>query len=343
VKVADFDRDGDNDIFVGGRAKAFQYGMPVNSHVLRNNGKGFFENATLDVAPGLVNIGMITDASWFDYDKDGFEDLVVVGDWMPIRIFRNQKGVTLTDVTKLVGLQNTAGLWNCVEVADLDGDGDLDLVAGNEGLNTRLKASPGKPLSMYVDDFDGNGKLEQIIAVFNGDRSFPLVMRSDLVDQLPALKKKYLKHHDYANQSVEQVFGVTRLAEALRLNVNSTASIALINDHGKFQPRELPYEVQLSQIHAVSVTDFNQDKIPDLIVGGNFYWSKPEIGINDASFGSILLGKGDGTYKSMTMQESGLCVRGEIRDIQSFHIGRNTYFLATRTNDFPVLLKTNIK
>jgi enediyne biosynthesis protein E4 len=278
VKSCDFDRDGDYDLFIGVRAKPFQYGMPANGYLLRNNGKGKFDNVTQSVAPELIGIGMIADACWFDYDGDEDSDLIIVGDWMPVTLFKNEGG-TFTNVTVQAGLHNTDGFWNCIEVADIDADGDLDFVAGNHGTNTRLKASHEKPVTMYVNDFDGNGKLEQIITT--------------------------------------------------------------INSGNQFKEISLPEDAQFSPIYAISIEDYDNDQTPDILAGGNFYWSKPEVGIYDGSRGLLLKGHGDGTFTSIAMENSGICIRGEIRDIKMVKAGREQLIVVVRNNETPVILKRN--
>jgi len=340
VEAADFDRDGDLDLFVGVRSKPFLYGIPGNGYLLRNNGKGIFENVTASFAPELLELGMITDAKWFDSDGDGDQDLVVVGDWMPITWFENKNG-KLVKTTDAMGPQNTNGFWNTVEVADLDGDGDMDLVAGNLGTNTRLRASPARPVEMYVNDFDQNGKTEQIITSFKGDKAYPWVGRSELVAQLPYLKKKYLKFNAYKEQTVEDIFGKELISKSLKLQVNNTLSSVFMNMNGIFEERPLPSEAQFSPIYAIKVSDFDRDSIPDLLLGGNFHWSKPEMGIYDGSKGTLLKGKGDGTFIVINTDESGVFINGEVRDMASIAIGKEKAILFSRINDSLVVLKNN--
>src|SRR5690606_20600159 len=189
VRAADYDNDGDLDLFVGVRVQPFVYGLPVNGYILDNDGKGNFTEVTKRVAPELSEIGMITDAVWSDIDNDGDQDLLIVGEYMPVTIFVNQDG-RLSKHTDQAGLADSHGWWNRIVPADLDGDGDTDFVLGNHGLNSRFKASTDKPVRMYVNDFDQNGTIEQIICRYEGDKSYPMVLRHDLVSQIPSLKKK---------------------------------------------------------------------------------------------------------------------------------------------------------
>jgi hypothetical protein len=338
VKAADFDGDGDQDLFVGVRAKPFQYGIPVNGYLLENNGKGKFKNVTQTIAPALMQVGMITDARWFDYDRDDDLDLIIVGDWMPITLFKNENGI-FSSATGQTGLDKTNGFWNCIEVADLDLDGDLDLVAGNQGMNTRFNASYKKPVTMYVSDYDGNGKIEQIITTYKGDKAYPMHMRADLIEQIPSLKKKYLKHSSYKEQTVHDIFGEELISKSLQLKVYTTKSICLMNSGKGFLEAPLPIEAQFAPVYSISIDDYNNDKTPDILIGGNFYWSKPEVGIYDGSAGLLLRGEGKGVFSTTTMDVSGICVRGEIRDIKNISVGKERLVIIARTNDKPVILK----
>ncbi|RMF22192.1 MAG: VCBS repeat-containing protein, partial [Bacteroidetes bacterium] len=240
VEAADYDADGDLDLFVGIRVRPFLYGVPANGYLLQNDGRGNFRNVTPQVAPALKEVGMITDALWLDYDNDGDPDLLLAGEWMPLRLFENRGG-RFEEVSQAAGLAGTAGWWNVLAAADLDQDGDLDVVAGNHGLNSRFKASPERPVSCYVNDFDRNGSAEQIIAQFNGDRSYPLVLRHDLVMQLPHLKKKYLKYEAYQNQTVEDIFTPEELEGAIVHEVTTLETSLLLNrGDGTFEVRPLP-------------------------------------------------------------------------------------------------------
>jgi len=198
VKAADYDGDGDQDLFVGVRLRSFSYGVPMKGYVLNNDGKGNFRDVTSAVAPQLEQVGMITDAVWADVDGDQDQDLIVVGEYMPVKVFMNYEG-KLSDETVGAGLDKTNGWWNRIEAADLDGDGDVDFVIGNHGLNSKFKASLEKPLCMYVSDFDQNGSIEHLICMFNGEKNYPLILRHDLVSQIPSLKKKYLKYESFKN------------------------------------------------------------------------------------------------------------------------------------------------
>ena len=335
VEPADYDGDGDIDLFVGVRLIPFYYGVPGNGYILQNDGKGNFKNVSTEIAPGLKEVGMITDANWLDADGDGDLDLAIVGEWMPIKIFKNENGyfspLTLSPSHPLT---RSSGWWNCLEVADLNGDGYPDLIAGNHGLNSRFRASGDKPISCYINDFDQNGSVEQIVCQFNGDRSFPLVLRHDLISQMPNLKKKYLKYQSFKEQSIQDIFTPEQLAGSVVHEVARLETSVFLNDgKGNFTPGQLPVEAQFSPVYAILPMDFDEDGHMDLLLGGNLYNSKPEMGRYDASFGCLLKGRGDGTFEYISPRSSGLRLEGEVRDFAVIRAGGKKLLLVARNDD----------
>jgi len=333
VKPFDYDKDGDSDLFVGVRSHPFLYGMPMNGYILSNDGKGIFTNITDSIAPALTGVGMITDAVWADINSDDFVDLIVVGDYMPVKIFIQESG-KLIDKTESMNLGKSNGWWNAIEAADLDKDGDMDFVLANHGLNSRFRASLDKPVSMYVNDFDKNGTVEQIICTFYGDKSYPLVLRHDLTAQIPAIKKKYLKYDNFKDQTITDIFTPEELDKTVKLEVYELSSCLLINK-GKegFALKRLPVEAQFSAVYAISIEDFNHDGNMDIALGGNLYHVKPEMGRYDASYGTFLQGDGKGNFISVNTDESGLFLDGEIRDMTTVEVAGKKYLLATRNNN----------
>lgn len=340
VKAADYDQDGDLDLFVGIRSESFAYGLPMNGYILNNNGKGEFKDVTTSVAKELLKVGMITDASWADIDGDQDFDLVVVGEYMPVKVFINEKG-KFNDKTEQVGLSLTKGWWNRIEPADLDNDGDIDFVVTNHGLNSRFRASAEKPVSMYVNDFDKNGTMEQIICAYNGEKSYPLVLRHDLLQQIPSLKKKYLKYENYSDQTITDIFTKEEMKDAVRLDAFELGTGILLNDgKGKFTFSRLPMEAQFSVMQAIVVNDFDHDGKVDILLGGNLYAAKPEVGRYDASHGVLLKGDGSGNFVSLSARNSGLVIDGEVRDFQLLHVGKSNLLLVARNNDSVLFFKT---
>jgi enediyne biosynthesis protein E4 len=340
VKSADYDQDGDLDLFVGVRSHPFQYGIPMNGYVLNNNGKGEFKDVSATVAPALKGLGMITDASWTDVDGDGDVDLVIVGEYLPIKIFVNEKG-KLIDQTEQAGLSKTNGWWNRIQAADLDKDGDIDFVVANHGLNSRFRASVDRPVTMFVNDFDKNGSIEQIICTYNGDKSYPMVLRHDLMSQIPSLKKKYLKYEDYKDQSIYDIFSEKEMENTLKLEAFELGTGILLNDgKGKFNFKRLPTEAQFSSMYAIEISDFDLDGNVDILLGGNLYGVKPEAGRYDASYGVFLKGDGIGAFKTVPSVNSGFVVDGQIRDFTVIKSKGSNLLMVARNNDSVLFFKT---
>lgn len=336
VEPCDFDNDGIIELFVGIRLKPFAYGVPANGYILENDGKGNFTNVTGQIAPELRNTGMIRDMIWTDVDKDGDKDIVLAGDWMPVKIYINGNGV----FKELKGAftENTTGWWNCLEAGDFDGDGDMDFVAGNHGLNSRFRASSKKPVSMYVSDFDLNGTVEQIICTYDGDNSYPLALKHDIIKQIPELGRKYVKYDLYKDQKITDIFSADQLKNAIHIDACLLETSLFINDGtGHFTRKPLPLEVQFSPVYAIKAGDFDGDKNIDLLMGGNLFNVKPEVGRYDASYGSFLLGDGTGGFRNVKTKASGLKLEGEIRDMEDF-ITRDGWILVVSGSNSPLQL-----
>ena len=330
--VNDYDKDGDLDIFVGGRVVPLAYGIPAASHLLQNDGTGKFIDITPDIAPSLLELGMVTDASWFDYDGDGDDDLFLCGEWMPIRGFRNDQG-KFVEVTEDLGLRNTDGFWNTIAVEDLDENGDLDMVVGNLGLNTQFRASLSKPISMLINDFDQNGKIDHIISIFEGERAFPMATKSEITAQMPYLMKKYLKYDDYKEKTVTDIFTNEQLERSLHLKVFETGSVVLFNEKGRFELERLPTEAQLAPIYAILPLDLDGNGSTEILAGGNQYRAKPQVGIYASSYGTYIEVGHDGRMKIRGNADSGFFVQGEIRDIKTIRIGGVKHILVARNDD----------
>jgi len=341
VTAADFDGDGDMDLFVGVRLVPFLYGVPANGYILLNDGNGRLTDATAKVAPGLRELGLITAAQWADVNNASQPDLLVVGEWMPIRLFINQNG-KLVEAEGDHGLQNTEGWYHALAIGDFNGDGLIDFVTGNHGLNSRFRASEQEPITLYVNDFDQNGSVEQIMTQYSNGKSYPMVLRQDLVSQLPGLRKKYLHYRDYAGQTIQDIFAPEQLERALVLQARTLASSVWLNaGDGSFVRKQLPAQAQFSPVYAILVGDFNADGNADILMGGNLCRSKPEAGIYDASYGLVLAGDGKGEFTAIPAKESGICARGELRAYAA--LGNGEAIIGARNNDTPIVLGLNLE
>lgn len=333
VKPTDFDQDGDLDLFVGIRSIPFYYGLPANGFILKNDGKGNYSDVSSKILPVLKNIGMITDAVWLDFDKDKDLDLIIVGEYMPIRIFQNN-GKSFSEITQKAGFEKTNGWWTSIESADLNKDGFPDIVIGNHGLNSRFRASIEKPIDLYINDFDQNGTMEQLLCQFNGNKSYPLILRHDLVQQMPSLKKKYLKYNSYKEQQISDIFDPAILSKSLKLNANTLETVAYLNNgKGGFEKISLPAEAQFAPVFAISIFDFNADGNPDILLGGNLYHVKPEVGRYDASYGLLLTGNGNGGFKSILSKDSGIMLKSQARGFSIIDIKNKPMLLVANNND----------
>ena len=345
VNAADYDGDGDTDLFVGIRLKPNAVGVSVNGYLLANDGSGNFENVTEKVAPALGRLGMITSAAWGDIDLDGDPDLIVAGEWMPLTIFINENG-NLNKSTKAAGLNATKGLWNTVKLADMDEDGDLDIIAGNQGKNSLLKASEEQPLSMWVGDFDQNGSLEQFLATFDGDTAYPVALRHQIIDQLPRMKLRYPDYKSYAGKSVQNIFTQKQRERAIQLAANNSHSvIGWNNGNGKFSIQKLPMKAQWTPIYGILATDLNGDGKKDLLTGGNLWNAAPQVGRYDAGYGLVLKQLADKSFESLSSMESGFKIDGQVRKIIALNMKSGSYkILVIRNNGSPVFFQpANIK
>jgi len=325
VDHADFDGDGDQDLSIGIRTESMAYGIPANGYLLLNDGTGHFSDVTQDIAPGLLNLGLITDMVWADIDGDLDEDLMVAGEYMPVSVFINRQG-KLENETEKAGLKNTSGWWNIIEKADIDQDGDIDFIVGNHGLNSRFKASLETPVTLYVNDFDKNGTVEQILCRYNGEKSYPMVLKHDLIRQIPYLRDRYPDYDSYKYQTIKDIFNPEQIkGSVIREVMNLSSSILINQGDGSFEVNSLPQEAQFAPIYAIQVMDINGDGKLDLLLGGNQYRSKPEVGIYDGSYGITLMGDGNGNFAAQDYRKSGFFVKGQIRDIKEILIGRKVY------------------
>ena len=345
VAAGDWDGDGDIDLFVGERLRPFAYGRAVDAHLLVNDGTGVFEDKTASFAPELTASGLYTGGQWADVDGDGDLDLITAGEWSPIRVYANQQAQTgraqLEEVTAEAGLEPYSGWWNQVLVADLDGDGDEDIVGLNHGLNSRFRASFERPASLWVSDFDGNGSTEQVLSTWNGEDAYPMVLRHDLVNQLPGLKKKYLKYEAYKGQTVHDIFTPEQLERAEHLEARSLESAVFWNDgSGRFSRQVLPQPVQYAPMYAAALMQADRQGARELFVGGNLWEVKPEAGRYDASKGVVLqLEESTHSWRALDHRQSGLEEQGQIRGMVVLQTPNGPQLLIGINNDQPKLYK----
>jgi hypothetical protein len=340
VKASDFNQDGHIDLFTGTRLKPFAYGLPVNGNLLVNDGNGNFKNITEETAPGLIETGLITDAEWFDYDDDGDMDLIIVGEWMPVRIFENDIAETgkasFSEVTSEKNLSLTEGLWQSIEISDLDEDGFKDIIIGNYGLNSRLKASENKRLKMWTNDYDKNGRVEQIITRSLQQDDYPLAQRDDLLDQIPSLQTQFPTYASYADKSIDRIFPNEVLESSVVKEIRMLESMILWNNgKGNFKQQKMDEYGQFSPvfgIHSINSDEENQY----LLLAGNLFGVKPEIGRYDASFGTVYKIGNDKKMERLDLSHTGFELQGEVRGIYSLKTQTGTLYLVTRNNDTPL-------
>ncbi len=309
----DYDGDGDLDLFIGGRLLPKNWPLTPRSSVLQNNG-GKFTDVTSQVAGDFERCGMVTDLAWDDLNGDGQKELVVVGEWMPVSVFQLVDG-KLKNVTEQFGLGKTNGLWNRLVLADLDKDGDLDLITGNLGLNTRFTSSLEAPFFCYAKDFDKNGTIDPIVAYSEGGKIYPLMQKDVMTKQMPMLKKKYLYAKDYASATVSDIFSQKELDDALNLSCYQMETCWWENKAGKFIRHSLPIQAQISPVQGIVCEDFNGDGHIDLLMAGNKYGFEVETNACDAGNGVLFLGDGQGNFSWLNNLQSGFWAMREARDL----------------------------
>jgi enediyne biosynthesis protein E4 len=320
VAVADYDGDGDDDVFIGGRVVPGQYPGYPRSYILQND-HGRFTDVTKRVSPALENPGMLTAAVWSDFNNDSRPDLVICGEWMPVRFFANRNG-RLDEITGLTGLSNNTGMWRSLQAADIDGDGDTDYVAGNMGLNNKYHVSPGRPMLFYAKDMDKNGSADIIPAYYLKDKKgnyalFPGIDRNQLAEEVPVVKKKYLLHRDYAKVSMQQLVDDYGAEGWTRLECETMSSAWIENKgNGKFQSHDLPLPAQFAPVNAILADDLDNDGAIDLLLAGNEYQTEANTGRYDASYGLFLKGNGKGLFNPLAPASTGFIPDGDVRSMK---------------------------
>jgi len=334
VVSADYDGDGDQDLFVGGRFEAGKYPLPTRSYVLRNDQNAFVD-ITKQLNPDLESPGSVADAVWADINKDGKPDLVVTGEWMPIRVFKNAMA-NFQEITSDLGLQQSNGWWNCVEAADLNNDGYAEIIAGNVGSNSYFKPSKNNPVTIVAKDFDKSGSIDPIISYYNQtDRErFIVHNRLVVIDQIPGIKKRFETFTQYATTPFEKAFSQNDLADAIKHEIYVVTSSVFVNHNGeRMQTRDLPDIAQLSHINDILVEDLNSDGKDDLILIGNNYSQETMFGAYDASVGTVLLGDGKLNWKSLAPPETNFIADKDAKMIKSGRLKRGQFIIIGNNND----------
>ena len=342
VVPGDFNGDGHVDLFVGRRVVARAYGVTPRSYLLENDGRGHFRDVTAEKAPALADAGMVTAAAWVDYDHDGKLDLIVTGEWMPVRVFHQENG-RFVDRTREAGLAGTEGWWNSITVADVNGDGRPDLVLGNLGLNSYLRATPAEPARLYVADFGHTRGLEQLLTFYKHGVSYPVAGRDELLSLIPSLRKRYTTYADFGASRVEDIFSSQDLAHATVREARVLASaVALNNGNGTFTLESLPVEAQFAPIRAVLAGDFDGDGRTDLLVAGNDFGVPPVFGRYDASYGLLLRGTGGGRFEAVDMERTNVVIDGQVRHMAWLRqAGGGRLVVVARNNDRLQILRGN--
>ena len=338
ISSDDIDNDGDKDLFVGTRLNPGSYGTQTKNFILINNGKGIFSDATSQYLGKDKIMKMVTDSEFIDIDNDGKNELVVVGEWMPILVFKNLNNKFL-NISDSLGLSKTNGLYNEVHCLDINNDGFNDIIIGNYGLNSMFKASVDKPLTLYVNDFDKNGRTEQILGMYYDDNLYPIVQLKDLWMQLPYLKKEYLKFENYKNKKMNELLDKSAMKNTKILEVYNLASLILQNESGiKFQIDTLPFMAQISPIYSILSDDLNNDGYNDIILGGNLSEIKPEFGPSKACYSSLFIGNKDSKYEYITSNKSVIFIDGDLRDLVKMKINKkDSYIFALNNSKIKIL------
>ncbi len=335
VKAADFDDDGDLDLFVGGKVVPKRYPLPAKSYILRNDTDASvsFTDVTSEVAPYLEAVGLVTDAVWTDFNQDDLVDLVIVGEWLPITFLENNGG-NFIDRTSDYGFEKSAGWWYSVTAEDFDKDGDEDIVAGNLGENYKYQASEEKSFDVYAKDFDGNGQLDIVLSYYQDGAKYPLRGRQCSSEQIPAISVRFPNYNSFAEATLEEVYSEADLEQAYHKKTWTFASSYIENQGGKnFKMKELPSQVQISSVNGIVTDDFNSDGHLDIFVAGNLYGSEVETPRNDGGYGKLLKGDGKGNFTAVPFAESGIFLKYDTKDLAKVETSKGTVILVANNQD----------
>ncbi|MDQ6763233.1 MAG: VCBS repeat-containing protein [Bacteroidota bacterium] len=333
VIAYDFTGDGYDDLFIGGRSVPWEYGQVPRSYLLENDKHGHFKDVTNQYSKELANVGFVRSAIWYDLNNDGRKDLIISPEWGSVSVFINEK-----NAFRKKQLTDRRGWWNFTLPVDLNGDGNISLVAGNEGLNNRLNPSEKDPVRLYYGDFDDNGKKEQVLTYYLNGHEIPFANKDELQRQMPVIKKRFLYAEDFAKASLYDIFSENKLKNSDTLYADYFSNSILINQGNlNFSTEPLPWLAQLSPLKDAIIVNANNDNLPDILLVGNFYDNNIQMGRNDADFGTILINKGNGRFDCENI--NGLEIKGQVRHIKKINIGKQEAYILARNNDSLMVVK----
>lgn len=340
VKSFDYDADGDMDVIIGGRSVPGRFPTAPESFLLKNE-QGKFTNVTQDVFPALKDLGMITDIEVADLNGDGQPEVVFSGEWMPVTVY-SWDGKGFTDQTKAFGFEKTNGWWKAIEIADIDQDGDPDIIAGNMGLNHRLKASVSQPVTLITNDFDNNGFLDPIMCFYYNGKLFPYAGRDAIIAQIPRLKKKFTRYKPYTTATVEDIFTKSELSASTYHYTYTFETTLFVNEGGKFSKQTLPYQVQLHPTNDIIIHDFDRNGKPDILCAGNFLYAETETAELDAGNGTLLLQNADGSFSFEENRKHGFWASDEVRELKLIKRANGKSAVLVGNNNGPIQIRTMV-